>query len=177
MRKPKTLGHAAPLSGCVDADAVLPLLSHAEVQCKRSWRFGRGKRESPPIVRPAACRGQHSFVGFYPSAVITAQPPEKGPPLGAFCLAPHQRENQGYSERNHDYGESQQIEHEHLPSPPETSSTGGHYDRAALPDGVTAVTGVMDFLRLQRRRRFPPVRHNEDLAALRRRSPGHPVSQ
>jgi hypothetical protein len=51
------------------------------------------------------------------------------------------------------------------PRSPETSSTGGHYDRAALPDGVTAVTGVMDFLRLQRRRRFPPARHNEDLAA------------
>jgi len=40
---------------------------------------------------------------------------ENGPPLGAFHLAPNQRENQGYSERNHDYGESQQIEHEHLP--------------------------------------------------------------
>jgi hypothetical protein len=40
----------------------------------------------------------------------------EGPPLGAFYLAPHQRENQWYSERNHDYGESQQIEHEHLPS-------------------------------------------------------------
>src|SRR4029453_4546940 len=41
MRKPKTLGHAAPLSGCVDADAVLPLLSHAEVQCKLRPREAR----------------------------------------------------------------------------------------------------------------------------------------
>ena len=35
------------------------------------------------------------------------------------------------------------------PRSPETSSTGEHYDRAALSDGVTAVTGVMDFLRLK----------------------------
>jgi hypothetical protein len=35
------------------------------------------------------------------------------------------------------------------PRSPETSSTGEHYDRAALSDGVTAVTGVMDFLRFQ----------------------------
>jgi hypothetical protein len=135
------------------------------------------------MVRPVACRGRHSFGGFYAQAQvgrdhdITADR-EKGPPLGAFNLAPHQRENQGYSERNHDYGESQQIEHDHLPlARPETSSLREHYERAALSDGVTAVTGVMDFLRLQRRRRFPLARHNEDLAALGRRSPGHPVSQ
>src|SRR5262249_40313697 len=52
------------------------------------------------------------------------------------------------------------------PGSPETSRIGEHYDRAALSDAVIAVTGVMDFLRLQRRRRFPPARHNEDLAPL-----------
>jgi len=30
------------------------------VQRKGSWRFGHGKRESPLMVRQAACRGQHS---------------------------------------------------------------------------------------------------------------------
>src|SRR5262245_13775758 len=47
------------------------------------------------------------------------------------------------------------------PRSPETSSTGEHYDRAALSAGVIAVTGVMDFLRLA-----GPVRLNEVLAAL-----------
>jgi hypothetical protein len=98
-------------------------LTRQGVQRKRSWRFGLGKRESPRIVRPAACKGQHSFVAFYPHTQVgrdhgTAADRKKGPPLEAFYLAPHQRENQGYSERNHDYGESQQIEHEHLPSLP-----------------------------------------------------------
>jgi len=96
-------------------------LTREGVQRKRSCRFGNWKRESPRMVRPATCRGRHSFGGFYAHAEVgrdhdIAADPEKGPPLGAFYLAPHQGENQGYSERHHDYGESQQIEHEHLPS-------------------------------------------------------------
>jgi hypothetical protein len=143
-------------------------------------------QESRRIVQPAACRVQHSFDGFTltpKSAVITdhSHRSGEGPPLGALYLAPHQRENRRYSERDHDYGESQQIEHEHLPwLGRRLPAPSEHYDRAALSDGVTAVTGVMDFLRLQRRRRFPPARHNDDLAALRRHlmpKPGHPATQ
>src|SRR5262245_9701299 len=40
-----------------------------------------------------------------------------------------------------------------------TSSIREHYERTALAEGVTAVTGVMDFLRLQRHRRFPLARY------------------
>jgi hypothetical protein len=164
MRKPKTLGHAAPLSGCADTDAVLPLLSYAGVQCKRSW--------------PAACRDQHSFVGFYPHIQVGRDHgTAKGPPLGAFYLAPHQRENKGIPSATTTTVKVSKSSMSISPGSPETSRIGEHYDRAALSDGVIAVTGFMDFLRLRRRRRFPPARYDEDLAALRRRSPGHPVSQ
>jgi hypothetical protein len=122
MRKPKTLGHAAPLSGCADADAVLPVAVSRDKESNASVLGASATRSEN--LHPSC--GQRLVEVSIPllrstltpkSAVIRhSRRSAKGPPLGAFCLAPHQRENQGYSERNHDYGESQQIEHEHLPS-------------------------------------------------------------
>src|SRR5262245_16045722 len=74
MRKPKTLGHAALLRGWADADAVLPLLSHATTSPTQAFlSFFHGSENFRASCGQRACRGQHSFVGFYPSAVITAQ--------------------------------------------------------------------------------------------------------
>src|SRR5262249_22197880 len=111
MRKPRTLGHTALLSSYADAHAVLPLLSHATTSPTQAFlSFFHGSEN----LR-ASCGQRLVEVLPFGRDHGTAADREKGPPLDAFCLAPHQRENQGYSERNHDYGESQQIEHEHLP--------------------------------------------------------------
>src|SRR5215475_13772307 len=43
-------------------------------------------------------------------------------PSGLLCLAPHQRDDHGYSERSRDHGECQQVGHGHSPQPgPDTS--------------------------------------------------------
>src|SRR5215510_6685389 len=69
-------------------------LTRKGAQLKRSCRFGNWKRESPRMVRPATCRGRHSFGGFCAHAEVgrdhdIAADREKGPPLGAFYLAPY----------------------------------------------------------------------------------------
>src|SRR5262245_9827703 len=116
-------------------------LTQEGAQRKRSCRFGNWKRESPRMVRPATCRGRHSCGGFYAHAEVgrdhdIAADRAKGPPLGAFYLAPYQGRTKGIPSATTTTVKVSKSSMSISPRSPETSSTDEHYDLAALSDGV-----------------------------------------